>query len=60
MCGNTGSPMDRWILVRLNLDASEALIKYFRSSVAEIWDSINIFVKIIKVLITIMADLVVL
>ena len=52
--------MDRWILVRLNLDASEALIKYFRSSVAEIWDSINIFVKIIKVLITIMADLVVL
>ena len=43
----------------LSMDVSGALIKYFRSIVAELWDSINIFVIVVEVLITRMAKLLV-
>ena len=44
--------MYRGDLGHLDLYASGALIKYFRSRVTDFWDSINIFVIIAEVLIT--------
>ena len=52
---NTSGPMARWSFWYLRLDTSGSLIKYFRSSVAELWDSINIFVSIVELLITMVA-----
>ena len=52
-------PIARWSFGHPSLGASEALTKYFRSSVAEIWNSINIFVVVVEALITRMDKLVV-
>ena len=51
--------MDRGGLGHLSFNASDSLIKYFRSSVSEIWYSINIFVIIVDVSMTSMDDLLV-
>ena len=59
LCGNTSGPMYRWSFVHISLDSSGALIKYFGSSVSKIWDSINIFMSIVEVLIKTMAKLLV-
>ena len=45
--GKTGGPMARWVFEHLSLYASGLLIKYLRSSVAELLDSINIFVRVV-------------
>ena len=55
LCVNTSGPMTRWGFEHIILDASGEFIKYFRSSVAELWGSINIFVSFVEVLITRMA-----
>ena len=49
LCGNTSGTMARWNFGHLSLDASGELINYFRSSVTENWDSINIFVSVVEV-----------
>ena len=51
--------MYRWSFGHIILDASGELIKYFISSVSELWDYINIFVSVIEVLITRMANYIV-
>ena len=56
LCGNTSGPIDRVVLVNLSLDGSGAFINYFRSSVTEFWDSINIFIIIVGLLIPIMVN----
>ena len=53
--GNTSGSMARWSFVHLRLYESAEFIKYFRGSVAELWDSTNIFVIFVEVLITWMA-----
>ena len=55
LCDNTSVTMAKWIFGHIILDASGVLIKYFRSRVAELWDPINIFVKVVDLLITSMA-----
>ena len=47
--------MARWSFGDIRLVACWALIKYFRSSVDELWYSINIFVVIVEVLVTMVA-----
>ena len=44
--------MAKWIFVHSILDAIGSFIKYFLISVAELWDSINIFVRVLEVFIT--------
>ena len=59
LCGNTSGTTSRCNFGHLILDTSGTLIKYSRTSVAEIFYSINIFVRIIEVLITRMDKLLV-
>ena len=42
--------MAKSIFGHLYFDVIGSLIKYFRNSVAELWDSINIFVRVVEVL----------
>ena len=48
--------MAMWSFGNLSLDESWALIKHFRISVAKLWDSINIFLSVVEVIITRMAN----
>ena len=47
LCGNTSGTMSKYSFGYLSLDASEALIKYFRISITELWESINIFERVV-------------
>ena len=51
--------MDRGVLLHLRLDANGGFIYYFRSSFSELWDSVNIFVSVVEVIIIRMAKLLV-
>ena len=55
--GNTSGPRSRWYFGNIILYGRGEFIKYFRSSVDEIWDSISIFVSVVQVLITRMSKL---
>ena len=49
---NMSVSMARWSFLNISLDAIGTWIKYFRSNVAELWYSINLFVSVEEVMIT--------